>query len=372
MSWRRTWFAEGLGVDERELLDALVHGSVPAHAKLVHERILRRVWRVPLADGGAVYAKQHEFPFRRVRLRYALRAAPTQHERRLLSVALQRGVLVPEPLAEATTRGCLGPTRAVLVTRELVGESHLGVAQRLAAAAQLADSGIFHPDLHTDNVLRVGERFGYLDFQSARLQAGPVRGRRLVVMLAKTAHGGLGQVPRASLLVEIERVLVPTSGVSARVVLDAVERLDARGVASRRRHRLRSSSAVVRERSGFGVRLRLRGFELPSDFAPERSLCHPRLGACHVARSVDGRVFRLRCRCSLRRLWGDERTDSGGAKPAILAWHRAWPWPWREETLYFSISTGGLDIDAAVDLLLGRGGASPDAPLSVPESPPEE
>ncbi|MAE77262.1 MAG: hypothetical protein CMJ85_10385 [Planctomycetes bacterium] len=342
----RVWHAPELSATEREALRQVLAGGVPVEAEVVQERFVRRVLRMPLGD-RVVFAKQHLFPRLAVRARYWLRASPTAREVAMLRLAAQRGVVVPQPLAEATERGLLGPTSAVLVTEELAAGTEPGVEDLLHAVLWLAEHGVFHPDMHGDNVRLLTDaggagRYAFLDFQSCSVSGGAVRGRRLAWMIGKamawlTARGALPEPVLRSLTDDTRLV---------DAALQVAGQLKARCRASRARHRLRDSTLVCRERVGLlGCRLRLRGSELPQRFDQEVLERTTPVGAALIAVSGDGSVVRVRRRGLLRTLWMHgplADRDSG-----FLAWERIGPWPWAQESLYICGSMGSSGLRAA-------------------------
>ena len=326
------------------VLERLLMGQAPPGAETVSERILRRVLRVQLDDGRIAYAKQHLFPFARVRLRYALRASPTQHEAAMLARAAELGVVVPRVLGEQTSRGFLGPKLAVLVTQALEGLVALAPVDRLRAAIALAERGIWHPDLHEDNVFAVGsggdQRWAYLDFQSCRIQSQALRGDALARMLAPCGveivkSAGRGALEQGLEKSDLAESLNRAGASTANVVERTFDRMRSEA-ASRRRHRLRSSSAIEREPSG---RLRRRGVELPADYRDERTFDSSRWGSIHIAVNDQARVARLRgC---LREAWACADPDFGN-EPAFLAWEPETVWWKGGGSLYIALPDNGL------------------------------
>lgn len=334
MNLDRAWLADEVEASDRDVVLQLLRGELPAGAELVVERILRRVARVTLPSGVEVYAKQHLFPFLRVRLRYSLRESPSRRERRLLALAAARGLLVPTAIAEATARAVLGPTLAVIVTRALPPGRMATHEEALRAVDRLVEARVYHPDLHPDNLRIVAHEACYLDFQSVVLRHR-VHAADRMAMFAKFAAGGARDA--AGRLCVDDRLFASAS--EAAQLRAAVDALDAAGRAARRRHRLRSSTKVVRERAGLcGLRLRLREFDA-SDFdhvrfGTERDEVRDHFGPCRVALRDDGLMLRLRLRSSpaavdLRALWADADEMSG-----FLGWERTAPWPWGTQALY--------------------------------------
>ena len=344
----------GLQVDP---LERLLRGEHPDGARVVSERILRRVLRVELGDGRVVFAKQHLFPFLRVRLRYALRASPTQREAKLLRQVAELGLCVPRVLGERSVRGLLGPRLAVLVTESLEPRHPLAPADRLRAVLAIAERGVWHPDLHEDNVFAIGDsdsgieartgaathnagQWAYLDFQSCRIRGSAIRGRALAEMLAPCAVEIVTERGRPGLeaLLSESGVIesLAAAGTSVNAVVERTFDRMRRSSASRRRHRLRSSSSILREPGG---RLLTRGVELPSVFGPEEELELERWGALRVAVSTDSRVARLRGR--LREAWALADPDFG-QESAFLAWEPETVWWKGRGSLYIALPDNGL------------------------------
>lgn len=340
------WLAPGLAGPVTEQLSVVMDGRRPHRAELVSDRLLRRVLRFEV-QGQLFYAKQNLFPGVRHRLRYALRSSPTQHELRVLQAASRRGLTVPRPVAERTKRGWLGPRLAVLVTEGLPEGAPLSARELFVAADLLSSCGVFHPDLHSDNVRRlVDGTLAFLDFQSSRVRRGRLPERLFHQMLAKAFHDAKHRDPGLDLEELIADLEVP-QGVR---LLAAVSDLERARLASRRRHFLRDSTSVQRTRNGwFGRRLSLRSeaseiaARIADGFVPAQSFEDSELGSCRLSVQADGRLWRVQGR-GFRELWlrarleAEDQPDREG--PRIVAWDRNGPWPFATESLYISDSTG--------------------------------
>ena len=350
----RAWYAAGVSDLERKDLAPLLRGELPCGGEIVSSRILRRVVRLRLTSGRIVFGKQHLFPFARVRRRYALRRAPAERERFALEEAARRGLEVPEPLAVRTDRGFLGPRLSVLVTEGLPDGRTPVLEEAVLALNRLAEVGIYHPDLHHDNLRMVGDVPFFLDFQSVRFRGS--RGSSMrnradrLAMLAKFATG-LERDASGRVLGDLDSVFA--SDADREAFEAAVAGLDAAEVAARRRHRLRSSTAVVRERMGlWGARLRLRSTIIqdfdPVNFCEEALEQHPEFGLVRAARSQNGAIVRFRATTKLREFWARATETSG-----FLAWERTAPWPWATQALYIQRDwePGGGDRDAPAGCL---------------------
>lgn len=354
----KTWFANDTTASERDFLIPVLRGEMPVAAEMVSERILRRVFRVELPTGRSVYVKQHLFPFLRARLRYALRASPTARELSVLRVASDRGLTVPVPVAEATDRAWLGPRRSTLVTLALPPGRPVTPAELVDAASLLADRGLFHPDLHGDNVQRIRDGFAFVDFQSSRARARVTAGQRRR-MIAKA----LLDLRREGGAAACAGILADRGLPDHADILPRIERLLDREAASRDRHRLRASTRVVRQRKGLlGLRLCRRGVPVPASFGPERPFAHPVTGACLAATSLDGACFRLRRPGRLREIWRRVPDRFFTATDGILAWERDGPWPWAMQSLYIPNHMGSSDLGRSLDVLLEHDDARTDSP----------
>ncbi|MCB9881675.1 MAG: hypothetical protein H6832_00730 [Planctomycetes bacterium] len=333
----RSWISDEVRGVDRPVVERLLAGEIPPGCEIVVERVLRRVLRLQLESGTTLYAKQHGFPFVRVRLRYAARRSPTERERAMLDLAAKRGLRVPRPLAEATVRGPLGPTQAVLVTLGILEGRPATPDEALDAIDRLVEARFFHPDLHPDN-LRIccGEPV-FFDFQSVRTRAA-LHPQDRMRMFAKFA-AGLGRTEDGRIVLPDDRFATAADRVAIQA---AVARLDAAGSSARRRHRRRTSTKVVRERVGAcGLRLRLRDIE-PCEFAsarfgPPSLVVDDRFGETVVAVRDDGSIRRLEQGHSARR--GQYRTlleawAMADEKSGFLAWERTAPWPWGTQALY--------------------------------------
>ncbi|MCA8972558.1 MAG: hypothetical protein KDC95_22410 [Planctomycetes bacterium] len=333
----RSWISDEVRDIDRPVIERVLAGEMPTGSEVVVERVLRRVLRLELESGTTVYAKQHGFPFARVRLRYAVRRSPTERERAMLDLAARRGLRVPRPLAEGTVRGPLGPRRAVLVTLGILDGRPATPNEALEAIDRLVEARFFHPDLHPDNLRIDSGEPVFFDFQSVRTRASRHPQDRMR-MFAKFA-AGLGRT-------EDGRIALPNDGFATaadRVAIQAaVARIDSEGMAARRRHRRRTSTKVVRERIGaFGLRLRLRDVE-PREFdsarfGPTSLEVDDRFGEARVAVRDDGSIRRLEQGHSARR--GQYSTlleawSMADEKSGFLAWERTAPWPWGPQALY--------------------------------------
>ncbi|MFQ5504819.1 MAG: hypothetical protein ACE5F1_08495 [Planctomycetota bacterium] len=346
------WFDAELTPAERSALDGPLRGHPPEGIELAQARIIREVYQLALPGGRRGFVKVHLFPFPRLRLRYALRASPTQHERRMLEIARDRGILAPRPLAEATTRGILGPKQAILVTEALPDGLRPGPEQVIRAARELAERGLFYPDLHADNLRVLDGRIACLDFQSCR--ARRVESHELLYMIARSLMGSeerWGQAPESLLQhlpVELPR----------KRLLPLIAELERRQLASRRRHCLRSSTRVRMQRlPPFGKRLSLRRFDggtpWPAEWN-EEPLLPGSPGRCRLARSTNDRLLRVRRAGGLRRYWIAAHGAGNAAREEIVAWERIGPWPFAREYLYISDPMGALDVDALLRSLAGH------------------
>lgn len=333
MTKLRQWLSNELDEGEKAELAPILAGELPAQARVVSKRVLRRVLRFELETGRVVYAKQHLFPFLRVRLRYALRAGPATRERRGLERARERGLVVPRPLALRAARGLLGPRLAVLVTEALPTDRARAVdaSSLVRVLDALEAASVLHPDVHRDNVRMLGDDPAFLDFQSVRFARVSARDR--MRMLAKFVASSAPAL-RAALPGELF-----ASAQQRAQFEQALDALGAASRASRRRHRLRSSSAVVRERVGrFGQRLRLRTQDARSFAAhafgpPTPFRVDERFGRHTRSVSNDGRIVRIEGRLTprgtYRELWARDSENE-----AFLAWSRNAPWPWATQALY--------------------------------------
>jgi tRNA A-37 threonylcarbamoyl transferase component Bud32 len=356
------WIAPGLAPADRAVLERVLRGELPASAKVVRGRVLRRVVRLALPEAGEVFAKLHAFPYLRVRLRYALRRSPTENEREMLAPAASAGFLVPEPLAESTRRGLLGPFLAVLVTRSLGPPLRPAELREVVTTAlRLGAAGFLHPDLHTDNVLVTPKGLAVVDWQSCRRRRAPLSRRHLVQVLAPCVLAASAATPAA----EIAAVLDSIDGCPpAAEILARARRLAGRHRASRRRHMLRDSTRVRLEwRPRLGRRLVWRGVELPDSYGVESDQRDVRGRTWCVAMSTCGSVVRIGRRCSLRQLWLAAAAESDDDR-RILAWERRGPWPFSRECLYIRIPMGGSNpAPAGIDTILKLVGSVPRSPI---------
>lgn len=348
----RSWFASSVTPDERADIEPLLRGDLPEGGEVVSSRILRRVVRLELGSGRVVFGKQHLFPFVRVRLRYALRRAPADRERLALEAAFRRGLSVPSSLAVRTRRGFLGPRLSVLVTESLPEGRRADLAEASGAVEQLIRAGVHHPDLHPDNLRMVAGEPHFLDFQSVRFRRAEASESRIqadrIGMLAKFASG-LDRDPAGRIVPEPGSVFA--SERERALFESALAAVDAARLAARRRHRLRSSTAVVRERMGlWGARLRLRAVPArvldPRRFGEESAEEHPQFGAGRVAEYPGGEIVRFRASRGLREHWATADPSDG-----FLAWERTAPWPWATQVLYIQRhgQSGGGDAGAPAD-----------------------
>ncbi len=149
-------------------------GRLPVGIDPVLQRPVRSVGRGMLEDLGPVYLKVMAFPRPKHRLRYAFRALPAQHEARMLAVARDLGLAVPEVVDVRCRRRVGLPDLSFLVTRALsVAEGSPRLDEMAGMAAELAAGGVFHPDLHPGNFVRLSDGgAAVLDFQSARHRRG--------------------------------------------------------------------------------------------------------------------------------------------------------------------------------------------------------
>jgi len=324
------WVQAGASEEALPKIEEALRGDVPEGSVEVVARILRRVLRIELESEAPIYCKQNLFPFLRLRLRYLFRSSPTQKERRLLEACRRIGIQCPEPIAESTRRGLLGPKLAVLITRALPTGRAPTPREHLRAVQELAEKGLYHPDLHGDNLRILPDgQLATLDLQSCRLRSRPVGGRSRQRMMAKAAlalvdqHGPL----------EVESLLRAEQGAdSARSLLTQIERLSQKRLESRQRHLLRSSSRVQASRPALGrKRLILRGVCMPMGFSEPVESPFPRLGTCLLARAPEG-AWRIQCKRGLRQIWlasllrgsgpESEATSVGDEdrKPEVFAW----------------------------------------------------
>lgn len=295
------WVREGLDPETRQVVEVALRGEVPAGSVEVVARILRRVLRVDLPSDPPVYCKQHLFPFVRLSLRYLLRRSPTEKERALLEACRAREIQCPEPIAQATRRGPYGPRLAVLVTRALPEGRAATAMEHLRAVEDLARKGLYHPDLHGDN-LRIleGGRIATLDLQSCRMQRRPLGAastRRMMAKAALALRDELGEE-------EIRDLLLTGSWAQpGDRILSEMEKLDRQQLASRRRHALRSSSRVEASCPSVGrKRLILRGSHIPVGFAQSTQVALPGLGTCTLSRSGE-QDWRIETSRGLQDLW---------------------------------------------------------------------
>jgi hypothetical protein len=184
-------------------------GVLPPDLEPVQTRLVRAVGRGELPGAGPVYLKTMGFPRGKDRLRYVHRALPAAHEARMLELAAAAGVAVPEVLAVHAERSHGLPLVSVLVTRALPvspAGPPIALAEAAGAAARLAARGVFHPDLHRGNFLRLdGGALGLVDFQSARRRRAPLRPALRVRMAAKlavefAAEGAIDELAAAALV----------------------------------------------------------------------------------------------------------------------------------------------------------------------------
>jgi len=159
----------------------------------------RRRWhRLAASPSGEVFLKYYLPRSRLERIKYMLRPSRASAEWRNASRLADAGVGVPALLAIGESRGAGGWCRSILVTESLAGAPTLLEWSRAACAsnearrlgrrlarsiAAMHDHGLFHRDLHGDNVLvtlRGGEPEPYLvDFhEMLRL---PWSSRRLCI-----------------------------------------------------------------------------------------------------------------------------------------------------------------------------------------------
>ncbi len=350
------WVHPDLSEAASPLVEESLQGAVPPSAVEVVARILRRVLRIDLPAEPPLYCKQHLFPFLRLRLRYLLRPSPTQKERRLLEGCQRRGIQCPAPLAESTQRGLLGPRLAVLVTRALPEGRAPTPIEHLKAVEDLARKGLYHPDLHGDN-LRILEdgQLATLDLQSCRLTTGPVGSSGTRRMMAKAALSlwdsqGLSHVE--SLLLD------ETWAVPGPRILAEMRVLAARRQSSRRRHYLRSSTRVEAKRlSPIRKRLILRGRTLPSGFSdPVRSHI-PGLGPCLISTAPTD-VWRVCCARGLLGIWLASLFDEAPlrGKAEVFAWegaiHAPLGIPFSPEVLYISGCENQARLGSLISTLL--------------------
>ncbi|HHI79640.1 MAG TPA: hypothetical protein ENK02_06640 [Planctomycetes bacterium] len=323
-----------------QLKAQLLRGAFPPGAELVSERILRRVLRVETEE-GVLYAKQHLFPFLRVRLRYALRPSPSAREAQNLARAAARGVLVPRVLAERSVRGPLGPKRAVLLTAALPEGQALDPPARrrlLGATLDLAAKGIYHPDLHGDNLRLLEDgQVAFLDFQSCRFFRGPLPARLLPSMLAPLLTEMLQTLPQKQVEAWLrEKKIDPVPA------LAAVEGRKQQEQATRLRHALRNSTKVQRSRPHALrhptlLRLQRRGSSLPQAYDSAGLVEVPGLGPCLLSQALlegGARVLKLQAQRSLRPFWLRAVLLGPQQGSRILAWDRNIPWFSRRECLY--------------------------------------
>lgn len=358
----RSWLADDLDLDLRADVTTCLRGEVPTDAVMVAKRYVRRVLRLDAAGQRSLYVKQHLFPSWRRRLRYALRASPTRHERRMLEAAKTRAVIAPQPVAEATHRGLLGPVLAVLVTRALPEGRAPRMAEQIQAVLDLASLGFYHRDLHADNirVLRTG-RIAYLDFQSCRLYGRALVGHKLRRMLVVAAHDCMLRLGREEMARELAKCKLP---LDHRQLVRAVAKQETRRLASLLRHALRNSSMVRAERVGFfGKRLTLRQeqgvvswpLSCPLSWKSAGTLEIGGLGPCSLARNEAHGITRLMRRSGLRKIWLAARVLKKDLGEGILGWERNAPWPFGREYLYISDDMTGAEIRKLLETHLAPG-----------------
>ena len=213
------WVQEGLSLEALASVEAALRGEIPDSSVEVVARILRRVLRVELRCEPALYCKQNLFPFVRLSLRYLLRLSPTQKERRLLEACRSRGIQCPLPVAESTKRGLLGPKLAVLVTRSLPDGRAPSPIEHLRAVEELAQKGLYHPDLHGDNLRILDDgQLATLDLQSCRLRSSALGEAPTRRMLAKAALALRDEIGEAAIeeLLSTESWLIPGQKFSPR------------------------------------------------------------------------------------------------------------------------------------------------------------
>lgn|GEM_PF-3416764 len=346
---------QGEKAHQADIHARLLRGDIPEEAEIVSERILRRVLRVPTPE-GVLFAKQHLFPFLRVRLRYALRSSPTRREAENLTRAAALGLLVPRVLAESSQRSPLGPTLAVLLTAALPEGRPLDPPARhrlFEAIWDLANKGVLHPDLHGDNLRLLEDgRVAFLDFQSCRFFPGKVPSRLLPSMLAPFLEEQLQFLPKSTLETWLlEKKISPTP------CFAAVDRRGQKQRRTRERHALRNSTKVRRFRPAplrhpFWIRYLQRGAILPQDYVSAGMTHLPPLGRCQLSQAPaegGGTILRLRANRSLRSYWLRAILEGPDQGSRILAWDRNNSWLSPRDSLYILHQEGVMDFPMGGD-----------------------
>ena len=151
---------------------------------------------------------------------FGLRPRPLR-EFAILLRARRRGLPVPEPVAAGVERRLGFAYRGFVLMRDLGGEPLSALIGseppsdllRLLALGlrQLHDAGLDHPDLNLGNVLWIprsyGPRLAFVDFDRARLQAGPLglSGRRRCLRRLRRSAAKLDPAGRLFSAVALDR-----------------------------------------------------------------------------------------------------------------------------------------------------------------------
>ena len=299
-------------------------GKLPRELPMVQGRLVRAVHRGQLPS-GPVHVKVMTFPRAKDRLRYLLRALPAEHEANMLRRLLAAGIACPEVVEVRVARRRGLPFRSLLVLRTLPVATAAAVdpADRLQAEAILAQrllaAGIVHPDLHTDNFLRLTDgRLAVIDLQSARA-IGPVRaqatnGRLRVAARLCRDRDGLSEAQVLAVLC------------AAGLVRDDAEAAELRHRVARERASFRRSRVgrCLCESTEFTVRWRWSGREFRVRGAAADGQWH------HGGRE-------------LRRAWIGQRILQldAGRPLGFLAYFEKWWWLGRKASLYVAPRCSG-------------------------------
>ena len=202
--------------------DRLPHGIETVQARLV-----RTVGCGALPTGRRVFVKSMGFPRAKDRLRYLVRTLPARHEARMLATVAAAGIPCPQVVAAAGRRLLGVPMASVLVTAALpVADRAVDPGERARLVGELVAAGVFHPDLHPENVVALEDGgTAVLDLQSARFRGGALGRRDLRAMVVKLVAAASDRPTETRALVQ-SGLLTEDAMVEAIAAAEQVERLD--------------------------------------------------------------------------------------------------------------------------------------------------